>query len=136
MNAWMVAGPYDLSNATDAEFIFYYWSVTEYAYDYFWTVASTDKEGWWGLRTCGDRVSSCGGWCIYTFDLTDVGDLDTLCGQPKGWIAFASQSDRDKRFKGTYVDDLTLAVMATTTNAPTHTPTAVPIRIWMPLLLH
>ena len=132
MNAWMIAGPYDLSNATDAEFAFYHWTLTENGDDFFWVVASIDYQTWYGEWWSGDWVTACGGWCIFTWDLTDVRGLGDLTGQPEVWIGFVFQSDDAKGFEGTYIDDVTLRALiegatpsptATATRTPTATPT-------------
>ena len=110
MNASMVYGPFDLSSATDAELLFYHWTETEdsEAYDKFWVVASTDSDDWWGHWWSGDWAEECGGWCEDNFDLTNVGGLGNLCGQPEVWIAFFFESDSSFTYEGTYVDDITL----------------------------
>ena len=133
MDSGMAYGPFDLSNATDAELLFYHWTQTEYDYDYFWVLVSIDGKSWWGDWLTGDWTSDCGGWCLYNFDLTHVGDLGNLAGQPQVWIAFAFESDSSGVYEGTYVDDVTLrAVMTGTTTTPTSTPSC----IWLPLILH
>ncbi|MGA9348903.1 MAG: C1 family peptidase [Anaerolineae bacterium] len=125
MSAWMVYGPFDLSSATDAELLFYHWTVTEGSgYDKFWVAASIDFQDWWGHWWSGDWAGACGGWCEYNFDLTNVGDLGNLCGQPQVWIAFIFQSDPTMTYEGTYVDDIVLHKVTgqPTTPTPTSTP--------------
>lgn len=126
MNAWMVYGPFDLSSATDAEVLFYHWTETQEDYDGFGVVASTDFEDWWGYRWSGDLAGECSGWCEYNFDLTNVGDLGNLCGQPEVWVAFSFKSDSSVTYEGTYVDDVVLQALveaATPTPTPPVTPT-------------
>jgi len=125
MDSRMAYGPFDLSNATDAELLFYHWTQTEYDYDYFWVVASIDGKNWWGAAWTGDWASECG-WCQDSLDLTDVYHLGNLAGQPQVWIAFAFESDSSGVYEGTYVDDVTLRAVlkeATPTPTPTLTPT-------------
>lgn len=150
MDSGMAYGPFDLSNATDAELLFYHWTQIEYNYDYFWVAASIDGESWWGDWLTGDWTSDCGGWCLYNFDLTDVGDLGNLAGQSQVWIAFAFDSDSSGVYEGTYVDDVTLRAVIqgatptvtptatstpTPTTAPTTTPTPSKLRLYLPLIL-
>jgi len=129
MASRMVYGPFDLSNATDAELLFYHWTKTEYGYDYFWVLASIDGKSWWGDWWHGDWASKCG-WCPANFDLTDVGDLGNLVGQPRVWIAFVFDSDSSGRYEGTYVDDITLHAVIKEA-----TPTPTSHRTWLPLTL-
>jgi len=108
MDSWMIYGPFDLSNATDAELEFYYWAKTEEDFDYFRFRASIDGQYFTGYKTSGDRVDDCGGWCPRTFDLTNVPNLGNLCGQKEVWIAFVFDSDPSRALEGAYVDDITL----------------------------
>lgn len=86
-------------------------------------MASADFEDWWGYWWSGDWAGECGGWCEYNFDLTDVGDLGNLCGQPEVWVAFIFESDSSITDVGTFIDDITLRA---STHVPTATPTATP----------
>ncbi len=128
MNAWMVYGPFDLSQAVDAEVVFSYYSITELEYDQFWVVASPDGGDWYGSAFSGDWVSECGGWCDDGLSLTDLGDLGNLCGQPEVYIAFVFQSDEDTQYEGSYVDDITLRAMVEGAETPTPTATATVVR--------
>ncbi len=56
MQSWMVFGPFDLSNAADAELIFYYWNRSELNYDYFGWYASANGTNYYGTRVSGDSV--------------------------------------------------------------------------------
>jgi len=117
MNAWMVYGPFDLSDATDAELLFYHWTKTEKNHDYLFVEASINEEDFYGWGFSGDLVSFCGGWCKGSFDL-----LGNLCGQPQVWIRFRFQGDSNTTDdEGTYVDDLILRKLV-----PTPTPTSTP----------
>jgi hypothetical protein len=142
MSSWMTYGPFDLSNATDAELSYSHWTRTEFKYDFFYVFASIDGEDWWGVEWDGDWASG-HGWVQEDFDLTDVYHLGDLTGQPKVWIAFGFESDSEIAFEGTYIDDITLrAVLKEVTPTPTATltPTATPTRfptarrIWLPLI--
>jgi len=114
-NSWLVAGPFDLTQATDAQVLFHAWIDTEYRSDTeqddFWVVASTDEENWWGDYWYGDWTGpdDCNGWCNETFDLRDVYHLGNLCGQPKVWVAFGFVSDsHSSNDEGVYIDDINI----------------------------
>jgi predicted secreted protein len=128
MGAWMIYGPFDLSNATDAELLFYHWTKIEgEGYDKFWVVAWDGiDEYWWGHWWSGDWATQCGGWCEYNFDLTNVGGLGNLCGQPEVWVAFVFESDWSVTYEGTYVDDIVLRKVTGEPTTPTSTPTTTP----------
>ena len=109
MNAWMVRGPFDLTNANDAELLFYHWTKNqESGNGSFWAVASTDLENWVGYQWQGDCVDQCNGFCHHTYDLTNVSSLGSLCGQSEVWIAVGFRSDGSISDEGTYLDDVSL----------------------------
>jgi len=58
MEAWMIYGPFSLTDVTDAELNFYYWLDSEYEWDYLWCEASIDETNWYGHWYTGDF----GGW--------------------------------------------------------------------------
>ncbi len=99
VNGWLIAGPYDLSAATEAELTFQRWQKTELDHDTFWWMASIDDwSGFWGWKSSGDT----GGWRATTFDLADV------VGMPQVWIAFVFESDDSGTDEGVWVDDVML----------------------------
>lgn len=108
MNAWMAAGPFDLSACTEAELHFYYWTKSQSETDITFAGASTDGTNYVGYYWEGDEASRCDGWCSEVYDLTDMGDLGNLCGKPRVWIAFVFQSDAATSNEGTYLDDIWL----------------------------
>jgi len=113
MDAWMVYGPFDLSDATDAELLFYHWTKTEANYyDYLFVGASVNGNDFYGEAWSGDWVSECSGWCSENFDLTDVYLLGDLCGYRNVWIAFVFYSDFSITDEGTYLDDIVLRKVA------------------------
>ena len=109
-HSWMVYGPFDLSKATYAEMRFSFWLDTEPSRDWLRWGASIDGQNWhWGGRASG----SSGGWKEITFDLTDVGDLGDLTGQPAVWVAIVFESDLDTACQeGAFVDDIVLRAFA------------------------
>jgi putative hemolysin len=104
MDSWMVYGPFNLSDATDADLMFYYWNESELNYDYFGWYASINDYNYYGYRTSGNT----GGWVYQNFDLASVPTLGNLAGQPSVYIAFIFQSDGSYTYKGPFVDDVTL----------------------------
>ncbi len=66
MAAWMIAGPFDLSDALDAELNFYYWNDSESNFDYFKWLASSNGTNFSGFRISGNS----GGWRSRTLDLS------------------------------------------------------------------
>ena len=104
MKSWMIYGPFDLSNATDAELLFSYWNNSESDYDYFKVFASVDNSNFYGWRVSGNS----NGWVSASFDLTDVYVLGNLLGQSQVWIAFNFISDGSTTAEGAFVDDIVL----------------------------
>jgi len=135
MDAWMIRGPFDLSQATDAELSFQHSTKTELAFDQFWVVAFTDGEKWGGKDWSGDLTATCDGWCAETVSLQDFPGLGNLCGQSQVWVGFEFVSDDSISDEGTYLDDVVLRAWsgqpsstptATATNPPGPTRTATP----------
>ncbi|HBQ27918.1 MAG TPA: hypothetical protein DD719_00550 [Desulfotomaculum sp.] len=99
MDALMVYGPFDLSDATTARMTFYHWTQTESDfYDYFYFGASSDGDSFYGTKLSGDS----GGWRQETLDLKDY------CGDSSVWVGFAFKSDNDFTYKGTFVDEVVI----------------------------
>ena len=124
MAAWMYQGPFDLSDASDAEMSFWFWNESEADYDWFEWLASVDGMNFYGYKVSGYSD----GWQYETFDLTDVPTLGDLCGQPEVWISFNFVSDELVNYEGAYVDDILLRkyVDSGPTATPTTTPTVPP----------
>ena len=104
MNTWMIYGPFDLSDAAEAELIFNYWLETEENSDYFILLASTNGTNFSGYQT--DESTS--GWVEKRFDLKSVPTLGNLCGESQVWIGFKFDSNPSVTYKGAFVDDIIL----------------------------
>ncbi|MEE9288968.1 MAG: hypothetical protein V3U69_05210, partial [Bacteroidota bacterium] len=104
MLAWMIFGPFDLSDATDAQLEFHLWLDTEAKFDFFYWLAATDLSDFQGFFISGNS----GGWVKGLLDLTDVPNLGDLTGEPQVWIAFLFESDETVELEGAYVDDIIL----------------------------
>ena len=104
MYAWMVYGPFDLSNTDQANLLFSFWNNSEPNYDYFKFLASTNGDNFYGYQISGNT----NGWVDQDFDLNNVPTLGNLCGQTSVWIAFLFSSDFSETYPGAYVDDIVL----------------------------
>jgi hypothetical protein len=103
-DSWMVAGPFDLSAATEGTLRFDLWLDTEDFQDLFYSLASTDGERFSGLG----RSTDTSGWESLTVDLADFGTAGNLLGEQTVWIAFVYRSDRSIAHEGAYVDEVYL----------------------------
>lgn len=112
MKSWMIYGPFDLSNASDAEMLFYYWNQSEINYDWFSWYASPNGTNFYGYRVSGDS----GGWKSVNFDLTSVPGYGSLLGDSSVWIAFSFNSDYSIVDDGPFVDNITLQKYVNTSN--------------------
>lgn len=68
MYAWAIYGPFDLSQVSAAQLGFSYWSITETNYDWFYWMASTNGNNFFGPGRSGDSQ----GWQTKFLDLTNV----------------------------------------------------------------
>lgn len=111
MNAWMVYGPFSLSDASDAWVDFDHWTKTESSFDKFHYVASTNGINFYGYYFTGNMTDDAGndsGWLDQNFDLTNVYTIGDLTGQSQVWIAFVFTSDGSIINDGTYLDEIYL----------------------------
>jgi hypothetical protein len=104
MNAFMTYGPFSLSDAVDAELLFYYWNRSELNYDKLFWGASTNGTNFYGTAVSGDS----GGWIYVNFDLTNVYTLGNLTGHSNVWIGFQFTSDATNVSDGAFVDNIVL----------------------------
>ena len=118
--SWMVYGPFDLSNSSDAELLFYYWNRSEVNYDWFGWYASTNGTDFYGSSVSGDSL----GWSYVNFDLTAVPSLGNVTGDSSVWIAFIFTSDVSNVDDGPFVDDVVLQKYSSSaqTNLTAYTP--------------
>jgi hypothetical protein len=98
LETWMIYGPFDLSDASEAELTFYYWLDTEYGYDYFGWVAWTTVADMDGIQTSGRSD----GWEGERLD------LHPWVGQAKVYIGFWFTSDETETAEGPFLDDIVL----------------------------
>ena len=103
---FMVYGPFDLSNAQDAELTFWAWYETEPDFDYLQVQVSRDRQTW-GLWPAISGSSE-GAWYGFRYHLDDAADVGQLLGDPTVWIAIGFVSDSSVTDKGVFVDDIVL----------------------------
>jgi hypothetical protein len=96
--SYMVYGPFDLSDASDAELWFNYWDQSEVNYDWFYWMVSRDGYAFDGSGVSGDF----GTWQFVNYDLS------AYAGDSSVWIAFYFYSDASNVDDGPFVDDVTL----------------------------
>ncbi|MCP4164841.1 MAG: VWA domain-containing protein [Chloroflexi bacterium] len=130
MAAWMLYGPFDLSDATAAELTFQHWTKTENGgakHDDLCALASVDGSNfsgrcWWGDWT--QTSGSTNGWHEADLDLSNVdGSGLNFTGRPQVWIAFYFESDASVQLEGSYVDDVSLRAYMNGGATVTVTPT-------------
>jgi hypothetical protein len=98
MNSWLVYGPFDLSDAADAQVEFFKWLACEVNFDWFYFGVSDDGTNFTGVFWDGFPD----GWISHTISFPGwVGD-ETV------WIAFVFSSDASITYEGVYVDDIYL----------------------------
>lgn len=106
MMAWLVAGPFDLSDAASATLDFEIWLETESGFDTFTWLASEDGGSFSGYSMSG----ASGAFLPGDLDLTNVPNLGDLT-KPSNtavWIAFVFNSDETVNFEGCYLDNVSL----------------------------
>jgi len=114
IEAWMLAGPFDLSDAESASLTFDAWFKTQSNKDYFWAMVSVDAENWMGYKFSGDSSSDTnfgtgnGGWGSVTLDFAELTEyIDPFA--PAVYVAFLFTSDNLVELEGAYVDNVVLA---------------------------
>jgi subtilisin family serine protease len=110
-DSWMVYGPFNLADATQAQLNLMAWVKTQVTYDKLWILASTDDYHYYGRSFSGDWQSvntGSGGWMNISLDLNHVPGLGDLCGQSTVYIAIIFTSDSSTGSEGAYVDNIRL----------------------------
>jgi subtilisin-like proprotein convertase family protein len=97
MNSWMVYGPFDLSDATDARIAFKLWLQTEQNFDNLFFGISSDGVNYNGYSYTGSMD-----WT------TESISFPTYTGDSSVWIAFRFLSDSSINMEGAWVDEITL----------------------------
>ncbi len=102
MDTWAIYGPFDLSDAYDAELRFRRRTMNADTGDRLSWFASHD-----GVNFSGYQGFGFVGWTLTTLDLTDVMG-DDMTGDDSVWIAFRFTSNASGTNKGSWVDDVVL----------------------------
>jgi len=97
MEAWMIYGPFDLSNAWDAGTEFTMWRDIEPDYDWVFFGVSADGTNFTGLLW--DDYAPC---TLYNITYSD------WVGDPSVWVAWVFHSDSSVTEKGPWVDDIVI----------------------------
>jgi hypothetical protein len=98
MASWMIYGPFDLRDATQAQLSFCTWYDIEIDYDYLFVGAAKDGGDFEGRQFDGNSD----GWKC------EVLDLWAKCGESDVEIGFAFISDDSYGLEGAYLDDIYL----------------------------
>jgi hypothetical protein len=131
---WLVYGPFDLTQATDAELQFTLWSDVEgneqgpILIDVVFWGASTNGNSFSGHSTSGQT----GDWIPENLDLTDAASLGDLTGEPEVYVAWLLDANESNPtvYEGAFVDDAALWVY---TDPP---PTPPPPTPTLPITRH
>jgi hypothetical protein len=131
-NSWLIHGPLNLTDSTEAWVDFYLRNESEVTYDRFWwTVSVGDTEDYWGFWITGDQTQgpADNGFNRIRFDLSTVPSLGDLRGEPEVWLAFLFQSDDTIiSGQGPFLDDVNVVV--TRPQAPPG-----PVFTYLPIIL-
>lgn len=105
MSAWMIYGPFDLSDAAGGYFDFQYVLDAETPYDYLFYGVSID-----GSNFSGYSIDVYSPWWTYaSLDFTAAPDLGNICGSYQVWIGFMYSSDASTvSGEGAYLDEISI----------------------------
>jgi C1A family cysteine protease len=122
MNAWMLYGPFDLSDATNGNLSFYLNNSSESGYDFCKWMASVNGTSFYGWQTSGTTS----GWTNKTLDFTNVPTLGNICGYSQVYIAIVFKSDiSNYSYAGSFVDNILIQKYSDTTDLPDLTCTSI-----------
>ncbi len=102
MQSWMVAGPFDLTDASAGFWQFNYWLKSELTYDNFAFLVSLDGVNYNGYQISGDSL----GWASDGIDFVNDPAIGNITGNSEVWVAFIFQSDETITDEGVYVDEV------------------------------
>lgn len=117
MNAWMIYGPFDLSDATDGYLDFVFYLQEELGYDRFFFGVSDDAASSWSGYWIDSNISS---WTHGGLMFSNVPGHESFLGKGNVWVGFNFLSDSVTNHYGAYVDDM--LIYKTIADAPTPTP--------------
>jgi hypothetical protein len=110
----LICGPFDLSQATDAESQFALWTDVEgdergpILIDEIQWLVSIDGRIFYGIVTAGET----GDWIPVHLDLSNAPGLGDVTGEPQVYLAWVLESDESNpiKYEGAFVDDAALWV--------------------------
>lgn len=110
--SWLVHGPLNLSDASQAWVDFHFRNESETDWDYFIWMASRDGANYSGYGISGDHTDGplWNGYNSMYFDLSDVPELGDLRGDSQVYLAFVFMSDSSNTGQGPFLDDVRIIV--------------------------
>ncbi len=132
MDAWMIYGPFDLSDAASGNFSFWEAYRTEVDYDRCFFGLSTDGTNFNGYSRSGDEWT----WSQVDGDFTTFADRSWI-GNRQVWVGFHFSSDSSITGGGWWMDDVSIVkqtqgVRAITPNARQETDGEVILKVFSP----
>ncbi len=121
MNSWMIYGPFDLSNATQADTLFKMWRQIETNYDSIFFGVSSDGNNFNGIFWDGSSD-----WTSY-----DV-NYDGYTGDSTVWVAWVFQSDYIVNYEGPWIDSIEIRKNVETQQQPDITVDPTSFSVSMP----
>ena len=104
MDAWLDAGPFDLSALQSGTFAYKLKYITQAEKDWVIVSVSVDGQSYYGYKYFGTS----NGWVSDSIDLTNVPTLGNVCGKSQVRIAFHFVSDPSIVYEGAYVDEVSV----------------------------
>lgn len=95
LDTWMIYGPFDLSNADDAETAFDLWRDVEVSYDYVFFGVSNDFSTFYGYYWDGTADWE-----------TEAVDYANFVGSPNVWVGWKFHSDESVTYAGPWIDEV------------------------------
>jgi len=102
MNATMYTGPFNLTNATAAEFDWDMWLSSELNYDHQFAWVSVNGGATWN----GIAFSGYIPWTRYYLNLGNIPGYGSVLGYSQVWVAFTFTSDSTNVYEGSYIDNV------------------------------
>lgn len=104
MKSWMIAGPFDLTDASAGFWQFNYWLKSETGFDNFLYLVSLNGVNFSGYQDSGDSL----GWVSGGVDFVSDPGIGDITGNASVSFAFVFQSDADTTDEGVYVDEVVI----------------------------
>jgi hypothetical protein len=104
MNAWLKAGPFDLSKVSAASLSYKMYLNSEEGLDSLLCLVSLNGSDWYGWSSSGAWA----GWTDRSRNLASVITIGSVCGKSQVWIAFKFESDDSITGEGAYIDEVKL----------------------------